>query len=284
MYLSYGVKHMEDVHIASHCYLVTPNAYTRAIWWMPPAEFHRPLAGPWIEDYELIGNHIVGHSVESPSELRGEIESGYFVIDVSTGAVSLFESKEEWVKAVHELSDGELMRYRGSVEVGRMYKSGTSFDDRGRVWRQETFSVNTSTGVVGSSLKSDFWYDSRGNNIKSLAPGGLVTKNAIDGAGRTTATYFSDGGGDTAYADADDVTGDKVLEERHNTYDLAGNVLLATSKLRFHDATATGALGDASTNPKARVSYKAFYYDKINRLTASVEVGTDGGSSDTAAG
>ena len=122
------------------------------------------------------------------------------------------------------------------------------------------------------------------NMIEDLKIDAPANERGTDGAGRTTATYLSDGGGDTAYADADDVTGDKVLEERHNTYDLAGNVLLATSKLRFHDATATGALGDASTNPKARVSFNAFYYDKANRLTASVEVGTDGGSSDTAAG
>ena len=58
-------------------------------------------------------------------------------------------------------------------------------------------------------------------------------------------------------------------------------MLLATSKLRFHDATATGALGDGSTNPKARVSFNAFYYDKIHRLTESVDVGTNGGSSYT---
>ena len=36
---------------------------------------------------------------------------------------------------------------------------------------------------------------------------------------------------------------------------------------------------DASTNPKARVSYNAFYYDNASRLTASVDVGTNGGSS-----
>ena len=39
-------------------------------------------------------------------------------------------------------------------------------------------------------------------------------------------------------------------------------------------APATGALGNASTAPKARVSYTASYFDKGNRLTAAVDVGT----------
>ena len=47
------------------------------------------------------------------------------------------------------------------------------------------------------------------------------------------------------------------------------------------DETATGALGNATTTPKARVSYAANYYDAANRLTAAVDVGTNGGSSYT---
>ncbi len=57
-----------------------------------------------------------------------------------------------------------------------------------------------------------------------------------------------------------------------------------TARQRFHDETGTGALGDPSTAPKARVSYAAAYYDKANRLTDSVNVGTNGGSSYTRPG
>jgi RHS repeat-associated protein len=42
--------------------------------------------------------------------------------------------------------------------------------------------------------------------------------------------------------------------------------------------TATGALGTPSTGVKARVSYAAMYYDKANRMTDSVNVGTNAGS------
>src|SRR5207247_1577331 len=65
------------------------------------------------------------------------------------------------------------------------------------------------------------------------------------------------------------------------TYDANGNVILTTARERNHDETATGALGNATTTPKARVSYVADYYDAANRLTAVADVGTNGGSSYT---
>jgi hypothetical protein len=74
---------------------------------------------------------------------------------------------------------------------------------------------------------------------------------------------------------------DTVLEQSENQYDANGNVIFVITKQRFHDETATGELGNASTSPKARVSYMESYYDAVNRLTDSVNVGTYGGSSFT---
>ncbi len=54
-----------------------------------------------------------------------------------------------------------------------------------------------------------------------------------------------------------------------------------------HDATDTGALGTpASTSgtAKARVSYSGHYYDAGDRVTATVDVGTNGGSAWTRPG
>ena len=80
------------------------------------------------------------------------------------------------------------------------------------------------------------------------------------------------------------MTGDKVLTQSEVTYDADGNLLLAATKDRFDSETATGELGDASTSPKARVSYTAGYYDAADRMTASVDVGTNGGSAYTRPG
>jgi RHS repeat-associated protein len=160
--------------------------------------------------------------------------------------------------------------------------STTSYDERGRVYETNTYGVDPSSGSVSTyALHADFWYNHRGELIKSAAPGGLVTKNLYDGAGRLTTTYTTDGGSDSSWSDAGTVTGDAVLTQTTNTYDANGNVLLSTAKDRFDDETATGALGDATTSPKARVSYMAYYYDAVNRKTADVNVGTNGGSSYT---
>src|SRR5262249_39970132 len=60
-----------------------------------------------------------------------------------------------------------------------------------------------------------------------------------------------------------------------------GNAILVTNRQRFHDETATGALGNPTTSPKARVNSQAMYYDAANRLIASVDVGTNGGTAYT---
>ena len=159
----------------------------------------------------------------------------------------------------------------------RTHRSGANYDDRGRAFRGETFSVDPATGNVGGSLKEDVWYDRRGNVLKHQAVGGLVTKAAYDGAGRPTLVSLTDGGSDYSWSDADDAAGDTVLEEHATAYDAAGNAVLATSKLRFHDAGGVGPLGTATAGVRARTSYEAFYYDRADRLTASVDVGTNGG-------
>ncbi|HUR54909.1 MAG TPA: hypothetical protein VMZ71_12325 [Gemmataceae bacterium] len=134
------------------------------------------------------------------------------------------------------------------------------------------------------TLKADTWFDARGQVIKTASPGGLVRKTAYDGVGRVTVTYATDGGGDSGYSDADDVTGDAVLEQYEAAYDKSGLVLSTTLRQRFHDETNTGALGTASSGVLARVSSRANYYDVGDRLTATLDVGTNGGSSWTRPG
>lgn len=166
-------------------------------------------------------------------------------------------------------------------------RSTTEYDEQGRVFRASTFSVDGSGNISTSSLHTDTWYDRRGNVAKSSQPGGLVTKTQYDGAGRPVKVFVSDAGSDTTYSHALDVVGDTVLEQRETQYDAAGNPILVTSRQRFHDATATGELGDPSSTgsvAKARRGYQAFYYDKANRLTDQVSVGTNAASAYTRPG
>jgi RHS repeat-associated protein len=126
-------------------------------------------------------------------------------------------------------------------------KATTSYDELGRVYSSQTYSVNQSNGNLIGALETLTWYDSRGNVIKTSAPGGLVTKTAYDGAARQTKVYQTYGGGDSGYADADNVVGDIVLEQIEYRYDADGNVIFTSTKQRNHDATSTGALPDPAS-------------------------------------
>src|SRR5690606_2096722 len=67
----------------------------------------------------------------------------------------------------------------------RRAKSENFFDERGRVYRTVTYSVDPATGNTAANyLTSDIWYDKRGQVIKQQSPGGPVSKTFYDGAGR----------------------------------------------------------------------------------------------------
>jgi RHS repeat-associated protein len=152
--------------------------------------------------------------------------------------------------------DGTLLRAQ----------SETLYDARGRAYRSRQRDVRQSDGRVGGALESALWFDGRGNVIKSLQPGGLVSKTAYDGANRPTAQYITDGGGDWSWADACGVDGDIVLSQVGTQYDENGNPILLTSGARRPD----GGM---------RISYVAYYYDVGDRLVDVVDVGTNGGAS-----
>jgi RHS repeat-associated protein len=171
-----------------------------------------------------------------------------------------------------------------SASLLRAYQTA-AYDDQGRVYLATTYSVDQSLGTISSTgLATNTWYDHRGDVIKVSHPGGLVDKSAYDGAGRVTVSYVSDGGGDSTWADAGNVTGDKVLSQTETQYDADGSPIQVTDRERFDNTTATGALGNPTTSPKARVYYSTSYYDAAERLTAAVDVGTNGGTAYTRPG
>jgi YD repeat-containing protein len=154
-----------------------------------------------------------------------------------------------------------------------------SYDDQGRVYQTQVYDVNPTTGTVSTNaLTTNLYYDHRGDLVAQSVPGGLWSKAQYDGAGRLTYSYATDGAGGTSWTAANSVTSDNVLEQQHNIYDAASNVIETIDKQRFHNETATGPLGDPNTGPKARVYYAAAYYDAAYRVTGTVDVGTNGGT------
>ncbi len=154
-----------------------------------------------------------------------------------------------------------------------------SYDDQGRMYQSQTYSVDQSAGTLSSNtLTTNTFYDHRGNMIATYSPGGIVRKSFYDGAGRLVETASGDGATDSGWSSASSLSGNNVLEESLYTYDNNGNAVLTVAKSRNHDETSTGELGTPTTSPKARVTYATAYYDIANRLTASVAYGTNGGT------
>jgi hypothetical protein len=166
--------------------------------------------------------------------------------------------------------------------------STQSFDDQGRVYLAQTYSVDPTSGTVGASLATNFFFDHRGNMVEEVDPGGLATKHAFDGAGRDVTDSTTDGGvingAAQTWANALTTTNDVVLEQTLSTYDADSNVILSINRQRFdNDPTAssqsgTGDLqGPTGAYRLSRDYYTASYYDPALRLTDSVNVGTNGG-------
>lgn len=158
-------------------------------------------------------------------------------------------------------------------------KTETSYTNRGQVFEQIQYSVDSVTGALAvGSLITRIWYDRRGNVIKTETPGSAIRKHVYDGARRLKTSYTTDGGGDSSWSHADDVSGDIVLDQTERTYDDAGNMIQTRHRERFHDATGTGALRKrTSTVTPSRSYFTDMYYDAANRMTDSVNVGTAGG-------
>ncbi|MFL5245944.1 MAG: RHS repeat domain-containing protein [Gemmataceae bacterium] len=158
-------------------------------------------------------------------------------------------------------------------------QSKAAYDDQGRDYQTQTYSVDPTTGAVSSTaVTSNVWYDHRGNVLESSVPGGLVSKTTYDGAGREIVSYATDGASGTSWSNASSVTSDNVLSQIETTYDKNSNAIEVADRERNHDETQLGALGNPTTGPKARVSYSASYYDAADRLTGTVDVGTNAGS------
>jgi RHS repeat-associated protein len=154
-----------------------------------------------------------------------------------------------------------------------------SYDEQGRVYQTQVYDVSPTTGAVGAyTLSTNYYYDHRGDLIATSNPGGLWTKSVYDGAGRDVLDYTTDGALGINWAAAASVANDTVLEQAQTVYDADSNVIETVDSQRFHNATGTGPLGSPSSGVGARVSYAAAYYDAADRLTASVDVGTNGGT------
>ena len=158
-------------------------------------------------------------------------------------------------------------------------QSGTSYDDRNRAYQTLTYAVNVSTGTVGNALIGNKWFDPSSNLLQSIAEGNgnVFTKSVYNGVGWVTSSYRGYNTSGVSYSQAGTVSGDIIVEQTDNTYDEAGNQISSAMSQRLNDApsSGTGSTGALSygSDPKARVSYVATWFDGIDRAIANANYG-----------
>jgi len=172
----------------------------------------------------------------------------------------------------------------------RIALARTFYDEKGQVYESRQYQINQSTGAIVTSGGSDVYlpslstYDAAGRVIRTR--GTSLSKTIYDRQGRAVSRYTLAKDNDSAYADADDVAGDTVLEESHTLYQDSTGLPLFTHSIQrnFDDSTTTGGLdtnadADSATvtaaNIKGRVSITAFYYDAWRRQTDVAAYGTN---------
>lgn len=175
-------------------------------------------------------------------------------------------------------------------DSNRLALRESKYDEMGRVWKTKRFEVDASDGSDDDNLQALTWYDEEGRTIKM--EGETLSKTRYDGLGRATHRFVLAVDDDSAYADADDVSGDIVLEESQTVYDSDSNLVLMRVRIdRHHDDMHTGeTTGELDTNADAddllltasnlegRAQITATWYDSLDRVEDTVRFGTYGGS------
>ena len=169
----------------------------------------------------------------------------------------------------------ETRRKANSSGGALIGKWQTFYDDMGRVYQTKTFAV--ASGSAGNALIGNNWYDAAGNLVASIAEGAgqyVYSKAEFDSVGRRSASYFSYNTASVSYTNSTTISSDDIIfEQSIPVYDEASNVLSTASFQRLNDATAGGKLSVGS-NPKARASFIAGWFDGIGRTIASANYGS----------
>jgi RHS repeat-associated protein len=176
-----------------------------------------------------------------------------------------------------------------TTSTNRTALGETFYNERGQVYQTKRWEIDQSTGNKGSSLTSNNWYDSEGRLIK--VQGEQLSKTTYDRFGRGVVHSKIGVTDDSAYADALDVTGDKVLEESQTYYDDSTGLALMNVLIQRHanDTTTTGPLdqdtdlskvdyttGGGKIKGRAQISWTMF--NDMGWVTYRGNVGTNGGS------
>ncbi|MBX3403604.1 MAG: hypothetical protein KF699_09370 [Phycisphaeraceae bacterium] len=179
------------------------------------------------------------------------------------------------------------------LTTNRLGLSQTFYDEAGRVWKTQRHKI--SAGSDADHLATLTWYDKSGRVIKVLGEG-VHTKTMYDRLGRATRRFTLAFDDDADYDDVfnpgtlqTDLDGDIVLVEDQTLFeDTTGRALMHVRIVRHHDDPKAGTAGplDADNDLslvdvseiEGRFQITCMVYDGLDRVTHTVMVGTNGGS------
>ncbi len=153
-------------------------------------------------------------------------------------------------------------------------RSVTSFNEWGQAYQTTDYGANPLTGALAYvPLVTNIWFDLRGLAAKTQLPGGRVEKAQFDGLGQLTSWFNASDGGSSSWSDALTVANDRVLTQVDYEYDNVGNSTRTTTRTQFDGVSIVGNLNGQSG---VRVTTTGAFYDAADRLTDTVDVGTNG--------
>jgi len=225
-----------------------------------------------------------------------EIPAGPFtVVDVrwdgKTTAQAQYVSNPTWGTV---LTGNGYTDYASTTDTNRRTLSDTSYDDLGRPFRWNQYSIDLMNGAKGDALRTDMFYDLNGRVVASgdLA-GGTSTEIAYDAAGRQyqsrtvlelSSSKFSSGlfnyRAPAPHPDLSSMSSgdDLVITLSHSQFDDAGNTTGQHAFDMTHDDGTPGI--DLSNNDDYVRSTTYSWFDDANRPVATANYG----SGDTAMG
>jgi len=155
-------------------------------------------------------------------------------------ATAAYTSEPSWSTVVGDTD------YAAGVTSNRGSLAKTLYDDLGRAYRSETYSI--SGGSAGDKLVSDNYYDRNSRLVATFSSGAGGTEKAYDGAGREVETRIVTelestkySGGAYVYRDpqpeATSGGDDKVIQISRTAYDKIGSATESLAMEVHHDDT-----------------------------------------------
>ena len=245
-----------------------------------------------------LGRTILSKRYQPANATTGELEKTWFTYTRynSAGRV-LFEASPSAVQSVSEPDPGQgnfvldvtLKSNEGLITVNNYYPSTNIGLGKIASYLENTGVKEGANGTV--TITHGYTYETHTVDGVSIHPMGSRTDYPVAGESGDTTTYsycwYDSNNSEMGYFgylpinsdNLGDVSSLTVVEQNQTTYDEASQAVLATNWQRFDDSTGFGPLnGPNDSQPKARRSYMAQWYDGVGRNVASANYGTNGGA------